>query len=380
MKRTIIFYILYFISFIALFNFLLFSLAKIKKPYPLNTPLLSKLSSYKLNSDNYKVVFFGDSRTYTNINNEFFDSLNACNSFNLAHWSNWFPTQYAMFLDLLPNIPKGTTLIWSIGHQNFSQALDWQAIPTVYPINNYFTSYFEWGFDFKSIINNIQNYTALIVLQPRWAINWKKEFLKNNFLVPKFFKVNHDNDISEKKDLNINLDSNLTKFLVIKNKYLKKQKIKSVEKVLSNNKITSAVLKWSQGNYSRIEIDSNFFRTKQEEDLAQNPPSFKKTDDRYMKNFYEILEVLKKYEKKINIVVNFFEEAPYRYDSRNRNKYNNQIIKVKQVLKKNNFKYVSVEFSNFKNSDYFDYNHMNYKGSIKYTKKFSKILKENNAF
>jgi hypothetical protein len=375
MKRTILTYVCLFITSFTAFNILTHYYAKIKKPYPLNSPLLSKLSTYKQNKSHFNVIFFGDSRTYTNINNELFDSLSYCKSFNIAHWSNWFPTQYSMLLDLLPHVPEKTTLVWSIGHQNFSQALEGQPIPTVYPINNYFTEYFKWGFDYKSIFENMRNYTSLIALQPVWAINWKKDFLNARSLL--ITKNNRNGSLVHEIE---NLKKRESPFLRIKNHFQNNNNIERLEELKVNNLTTSAVLYWKQGNYTRIEIDTSFFREKQREDLIENPPIFKKIDIRYMKNFKNILKILSPYKEKINIVVNFFEEAPYRYDSKNRTKYKRLESEVVELLKSHKFNYFKVDFSKFNNSDYFDYNHMNHKGSIKFTKKLYKILNDKDAF
>ena len=52
------------------------------------------------------------------------------------------------------------------------------------------------------------------------------------------------------------------------------------------------------------------------------------------------------------------------------------MIGVREYLRSQGFKIIKVEVTDLTNSDYFDFNHMNHKGCLKYTKKFSDVLKQ----
>jgi len=92
--------------------------------------LPAKMNYYARAARDYDMVFLGDSRTFCDFHPEILDSVLGTHSFNLGHWTNWFPTQYAQANDLLRTMPSDTVVVWSIGFQNFS----FEPIQPAYPI------------------------------------------------------------------------------------------------------------------------------------------------------------------------------------------------------------------------------------------------------
>src|ERR1044071_8369711 len=77
--------------------------------------LESKLAWYELHANEIDVIYIGDSRAYCGIHADLLDPLLGTHSLNMASFANWLPTQLALVRDLVPKIPKGTTVVWSIG-------------------------------------------------------------------------------------------------------------------------------------------------------------------------------------------------------------------------------------------------------------------------
>jgi poly-D-alanine transfer protein DltD len=49
--------------------------------------------------------------------------------------------------------------------------------------------------------------------------------------------------------------------------------------------------------------------------------------------------------------------------------------KVASYVRSQGFQYISVDFTKFKDDDYFDYNHLNAKGSQRYDKMLADLLR-----
>lgn len=127
--------------------------------------LIQKLAYYKAHGDQFDTVFLGDSRTYCGLHPEQLDPLLGAHSYNLAHWSNWFPTQYAFLQDFLPHLRPGTTVVWSLGHVNFVDA----AIQPAYPVGwHRLARYGDLGFGVGDLWANLMEWTpGTNVVTPR---------------------------------------------------------------------------------------------------------------------------------------------------------------------------------------------------------------------
>lgn len=382
MKQHIGKYLLFYVINVVIINVVLYKYLtrNFKTEEKINGNLIEKLAYYKAHKYEYKVIFIGDSRTYTNIHDPMIDSVLGLRSINLAMWANWFPTQYPFYQDILPQIPEGSIIVWSIGHQNFTHTTDFDQLEETYPIGiKNVKEYHRWGFTLYEVSKNIKKYdlSPVLLTQPEWMKFWVKSILDKKLKEIDFNNSSHNNVNNQTEPIYI------SKLNELQSTTSNNSDVLLVKPVMNGDTVSSAEVYWKQGNYWRVEFDSLFFRRKQRADKAQRLISAKKeyvADNRYIENFYAIVDLLKPYNKKLRIIVNEFEEAPYVYNAGEKEKYEKMMTSVRSYLKAQGFTLTKVDFTDFKNSDYFDFNHMNNKGTLKYTQKFASILKQELAF
>lgn len=411
MRSYILKHILFYAVNIVLLNvaiyFFLFKNVKSKpvEPHIIGT-LPQKLEYYKLHKNEYKLVFIGDSRTFTNISNYQLDSCLHTNSINMAMWANWFPTQYAFLQDFLPQVPDSTYLVFSMGYQNFNRGDVQDAYPIEYTKAQ---DYFDWGFSARELRNPMvyqgsKILPLLFLSQPNihaWMSEEMKGYIavfpckekKETETVTKTAEENKPVEVAsnvvatqaqpnatttapmqESVELRVNkLVQQYKQMPEVGETYIKKQ----------GDSITSVEIYWNKGNYWRIEIDSLFFRRKQ----AANAPAVTtaeqrkklpdyKPEDKYWKNFVAITKLLKTHSKRLHIIFNKIDEAPYTYQSSGHEIFANFLNKqLVTEVKSQGFTFITIDVKDIPDSDYFDYNHMNNKGSLKYTERLCGVLK-----
>lgn len=347
--------------------------------------LPEKLEFYKLNKEKYKMLYFGDSRTYTNINNLQLDTLLNTSSYNIAMWANWFPNQYSFLQDLLPEVPDNTTIIYSLGHQNFNHG----EIQESYPINaERAKEYYAWGFtigDLKKPLRQSQTIPSPNLLVCHGEVNnWFSKKIKK--IIAVFFcesKKAKEGKQSNQSPLEKQKSSVATYFSVLKNKLANESEVEKIVDFKQNDTTTSYEVYWRRGNYWRIELDSLYFRNKQRQNILTNLKEMKfenwqkfTIDERYWKNFEAIITLLKKHQNRLNIIFNEVVEAPNQYVINNKNIYEKVMnLKVRSYVQNNGFKYIKVYASDFPDHYYFDYNHLNNKGSCVYSSRLADTLK-----
>ncbi|MBL7912853.1 MAG: hypothetical protein JNJ41_17450 [Bacteroidia bacterium] len=328
------------------------------------------------------MLYFGDSRTYTNINNLQLDTLLNTSSYNIAMWANWFPNQYAFLQDLLPEVPDGTTLIYSLGHQNFY----FGEVQDSYPINaERAKEYYTWGFtieDLKKPLRQSQTIPSPNLLVCHGEVNnWFSKKLKK-FLAVVFSGNKKTKEIAE------NLQSSqgivaTSSFDKLKNNLANDPEVEKIVDFKQRDTITSYEVYWRRGNYWRVELDSLYFRNKQRQNILTNLKEMKfenwqkfTIDERYWKNFQAIIALLKKHQKRLNIIFNEVVEAPNQYLVNNRSVYEKVMdTKVKGYIQQNGFQYIKVYANDLPDHYYFDYNHLNNKGCCVYSARLADTLK-----
>ncbi len=344
--------------------------------------LPEKFEFYKANKEKYKMLYFGDSRTYTNINNLQLDTLLNTKSYNIAMWANWFPNQYAFLQDLLPEIPDGTTLIYSLGHQNFSFA----EVQDAYPINaDRIKEYYTWGFsssDLKKPLRQSQTIPSPNLLLYHGEVNnWFSKKLKK-FLAVIFSGNRKQKEVLENNS-NHQVASAVSSFDILKNKLANLPEVEKIVDFKYHDTISSYEVYWRRGNYWRIELDSLYFRNKQRHNILANLKQMKlenwqkfTIDERYWRNFEAIIALMKKHQKRLNIIFNEVVEAPNQYLVNNRSIYEKVMdTKVKGYVQQNGFQYIKVYASDLPDHYYFDYNHLNNKGCCIYSARLADTLK-----
>lgn len=340
------------------------------------TLLKGKMNLYKSEASKFDVVFIGDSRTYCGIHPYKLNPKLNINSVNLSYFANWFPTQYPMAVDLVESAPKNTTVVWSVGHQNFFPSA---GIKGIYPIGiKRIPEYMDAGFKFGDILKNILYFNPLTTffVQRETIYNLMQARLEN-----RIFTINPAGEAQ----INESISSNHLGKVISKNdvQYLKTfyendSAINNVTITEDNGHATSLVAYPNLGGYVRVEIDRDYFRNKQNERLAnkggmlteseaESRWSGSSPDPRYYELFKKIISVFKK--NNVRLIVNEIQEAPFMYQGNyNYNKWREFMDKyVRSYVEDQGFVYTRPDYSQLSNDDYFDYNHLNLQGINKYS-------------
>jgi len=296
------------------------------------------------------------------------DSLLRTRSINLSHWATWFPVQYPYLEKLLSNLPQGSKVIWSLGHQNFKSGEAKTSL--IYPIGFLnLPKYLNWGFTFREISDNY------FYSMPPTFVYGARNNIKihlNELYDQAFFQIKNTQKPNIKDHLKLKFSDEFDAF---KKFYINNPHYLSIEPVTSHDTITSIEIYKSGGNYLRVELCREFF-TRMQKELGskhiKNPDSdIFLADKKYWNCFLAILELFRK--NNIDLIVNEFEEAPYNYTtSGDKLYYRNFMKKVRSVVEKNGFKYVCIDWDKLTNDDYFDYNHLNSTGVSKFSELFAK--------
>jgi hypothetical protein len=349
--------------------------------------LEQKMKYYGLHKNEYDMLFIGDSRTYCGIHPHKIDPLLGTHSYNLSSMAHWFPTQYPQFEDLSKMIPPGTTVVYSIGHQNFDDCVlgekELWAANSPYDIGwkNFFLYWFI-GFPVESEIQNVWVYSGIHLATEtlRAKGNSIKSGLLNFFLRPNKPDVaNQPSSVPGKEAIYQAEGAEGTAEELLK-RFGRDAGNRFVEAVYDAGKLNSIVLSRKEGGYCRIELDQEYFRNKQRA-MAPTPlkmdgssPHAFKPDPRYWALFLRILDTFKAYH--IRLIVNEMEEAPFTYSS-------NKILyecrrfmreAVEPQVRLRGFQYVRANMDLLSDDDYFDYNHLNSKGIGKYSHLLSEQL------
>jgi len=350
--------------------------------------LVGKTDHYKMYAHHYNLLFLGDSRTYCGIQPEYIDSLMGTHSLNLSLMSHWFPTQYAQFKDIVDFIPKGTTVVWSIGHQNFNNA---NGIRRVYPVGLVnLRTYLDSGFKWSELKDNILYYNPVMHFFHRRG-EFRKMLMAQWEEIPSFLRKKPTSLGEANSSLKKGEQALIQKAINSRNCFVGTVKnfshIDRIDVQRDADKITSVILYKKQGSYHRIEIDRSFFRNKQKQLLEEAGGELfgeeleleRSTicgDVKYFILFEQMLELFAK--REINLIVNEFQEAPYSYRSPILRQAWATFMQdsVKPIVERYGFEYITVDFKNLKDEHYFDFNHLNDKGIALFTPMLVQKLNE----
>jgi hypothetical protein len=341
----------------------------------LDGPLDHKLRYYQDHAHEYDVVFIGDSRTYCDIHPDLFDAYRGTHSVNLSRFAHWFPTQYPFVKDLIPQLAPGTSVVWAVGHQNFFPVEG--ETSDVYPISSGdMLSYLEWGFSWSRMFKNFAEFN------PFFRLYVDRGKIRKKLL-----------DLSDKPIwffTGMRIPSPIPKIQeTIEALYLRLSNdpgVARVEVLTDRDRITSVVLYKRSGSYYRMELDYEYFRTKQtqlllemggklSDEAARAWPMPAVPDESYWKLFVHMLEMFKRAGTRLIVVE--LEEAPFAY--RNlfiREQYRTFMWRtVRPAVESYGFYYVRLPLDQLDDTDYFDFNHLNSRGIEKFTPLLSQALK-----
>lgn len=323
-----------------------------------------KAQYLKENIDQFNMVFLGDSRTFCAIQPDLMDVRLQTKSFNMAHWSNWFPTQYAYLNDALNYLPEGMTVVWSIGHQNFRKS----KINEVYPIQWSEMPYLiSQGFELSEMVQ------ARLSFDPLFAVIGRRQTIYDkvqNILKRPFYASRTQSKQAHSKKASIKASHDLTKWTqgpligYINPWYDDQGNLASVAQYKTN------------GAYLRTELIPKYYREQQHNRTSARTtiPAFVPFEGSW--NLYvKMLDMMKA--KKLHVIINIFEEAPHTYASTKQKEVYRYFMTgpVKDEALKRGFRFINVGFDQIGDENYFDYNHLNSKGVSTFTGLFVEQMK-----
>ncbi|MBD3867184.1 MAG: hypothetical protein IFK94_03580 [Acidobacteria bacterium] len=360
MRPLILRYLAGFAAGWLLINLGLFLIKTDGPPSPTGS-LVQKMSAYELDRSRFDMVFVGDSRTYCAMHPDLLDPLLGVRSTNLAHWANWLPTQYAQFQDLIETMPPTTTVVWSVGHQNFQPVAE--RIHAAYPVClARIPQYLSLGYSLDSLKDN------LVFFGPSTTVlGWMPRLRE---------RVDH---ALERPVLDTAVEAGAGTLRPdglsdIMKRLRDDPGTGSLELLFDDGSVTSVAVSKTNGAYERVELAPGYFREKQRE----NARSLKDGQeggldeflpaDEYWNTFLAILDLCRAHD--VRLVVNEVEEAPYVYLTTERQEALRRFMRetVEREVTARGFPYVRVDFDLLSDADYFDFNHLNQSGIRKYSR------------
>jgi hypothetical protein len=338
--------------------------------------LRHRVMDYAAKPDRYDLVFIGDSRTYCGIHPEYLDPLLGTRSVNIANFAHWFPTQFAMERDLGPSL-RGRTVVWTIGHQNFTPI----NLQPVYPLRlDTAWDLVRLGLTMPGLADTfLQSFTVTRVFSERSKLKAQLQGLLQVPAAPAragtarpppdayVSALSRDQAQAAAASLRFTLKDDPT--------------VASVSDVYDAGALTSLVIYRKGGGYERVEIDHAYFRWQQQRaaprrmtDAAAAAYSFQ-ADPRMLELFQLMLDDFRR--NGVKLIVNEIEEAGFMYPHPAVRAAARRFMQteVRRRVEAAGFTYVRADLDLLTDSDFFDYNHLNRSGIAKYSPMLAKLLK-----
>lgn len=322
--------------------------------------VVGKTDHLVVNAKDYDYLIYGDSRAYLGVSAELLSNLTNQHMFNYASMAHWFETQYLQ-LDKLDKSIENQKIIWLIGEINFLTPAGKDKVNNIISM------------DIISAINYLSlGFTPLDIYQ-----NLLLSFLPNNHL------------LTLQDQIQIRFNTILEKPLVQKEQKIvadncqdpiNKNYFKTSKEYGKNGTLAGCFYYLYDGQLQFVENDKEYLRDRQNE--WEKETDFDKpfvADHKSEKLFEMILDKFKKHN--VDLIVLQYKDAPYQYQSGSIKTISTDSY-MKQVAKKvesYGYRYITLDFDEFTNDDYFDYNHLNDAGSQKLTKLIARTLKSKNA-
>jgi hypothetical protein len=323
------------------------------------------------NKNRFNLIFLGDSKAYHTYDPETIDRALGTRSYSLTEMSHRFPTQYSQARDLLAQIPRTTTVVWSIGPNNFTNA----EVNEVYPIwIKYLPDYFRMGYAWSRVKKNVVTYNFFrpyaawvpglygYVIRGDLKVlvdQWKQSPIRKSAAVAAASPV-----------------KNRSAYLAVKRQFAGRSDV-TVGARIEGGAVVAAVLQKAQGNVAWVEIDRQFFRRWQAKDALErqallNEPDLK-VDAANWNCYIETLELFKK--SGARLVVSELGEAPYSNGSpAHRKAVMDLLERTRSEAERRGIPYIRFNHDDYLDQDYMDLNHLNFNGLIKFHRYFIPAL------
>lgn len=324
--------------------------------------LPGKTALYLARPHDYDLIFLGDSRTYCALHPEHLDPLLGTRSLNLSHWANWLPTQYPQASDLAPVVPPGTTVVWTIGEQNFSpgQILD------KYPIGlARVPEYLGFGIGLGQMVDNLAAFNPLGVLYARRA-----DILERLLQLA-------DRPLFAAADSGQGSAAGQETALV--REALAKPGVVRAEVQSPTGRPVAVAQFMLGGGYLLEELDPEHFRARQNKGGAaaeSGPEAGLAPDPSRWALFLAMLDLF--HQHGLRVVVNVLEEAPHIYAAAPGKKQAARAFMdgpVRREVETRGFAFIRADLDLLTDADYFDFNHLNSRGAKKYAALLAPVLR-----
>jgi len=309
--------------------------------------LVQKMAYYRQNPARFDTLFLGDSRTFCALHPEALDPKLGTRSYNLALWTNWFPTQYAQFEDLIADIPRETVVVWSVGYLNFLDA----AIRPAYPIGwRRIAAMKRFGIEPGQLWENLAEWTpGSNVFTLRSALVTLLDARMQTPLLTLGGTARATETDSPGESLNRSLSRDPL--------------VGSLEIYRDRGEIVSIAASLRNGAYTRYETRPEFYREIQRRSAAEPvpPPS-----PRSWALFVAMLDMFRSHH--VRLVVNILGEAPHVHDAAARRAQAAFLDgPVRREVETHGYPLISAPLEQLSDADYFDYNHLNSVGIERYS-------------
>lgn len=320
--------------------------------------LPGKTAFYLAHIKDFDLVFLGDSRTYCAMHPEVLDPLLGTRSFNLAHWAHWLPTQYAHVQDILPALPPGTTLVWSVGETNFQP----NAIYDKYPLGlaNAWRM-LQQGYTAKELAENLMTFNPTTFLYAYRGV------LLNHALALAAQPLEPAQARAPRPGPAVDSDAQ-----TIPPGVLRSQVQAPGGKPVGVSRFMTG------GGYLLEELDPAHFQALQSrERTTDGTPALDtpfRPDSSRWASFLAILDLLRS--QNAHVVVNVLEEAPHMYASKDALARVRAFMDgpVREAVTAHGFVYLRTDLDALTDAEYFDYDHLNSRGVEKFSALFARAL------
>jgi len=351
-------------------------------PDPIGLPH-PRLLWYREHKTEFDLLWLGDSRTYCAMDPTVHDPLLGRHSVNMSIWGLWLPAQWAYFEDLLREVPPGTAICWSIGHINFNHGP--KNLTTLYPLGFARAArYMAFGYDWADVRGNLVHFATALEL-PRRAAAWRDDvdrLLAVPLIEPSVPPAAEDPP--EVRALRSQAEALLAQAVA-------DPTTSSAKIVIANGRPTSIEAFTTRGAYRRFEVDSAFFRGKQAETSARAqagaPASgavsstvgaaipLYQPDPLLWATFEKILDLMAA--SGCKVIVNELEEAPHCYFDEQSKESVHRFMRdqVRQAVEARGLIYVRADLDRLRDEDYFDYNHLNTTGVVRFAPLLAEVLR-----
>ncbi len=329
----------------------------------------ARTAYYRADPARYDMVFLGDSRTYCGIHSDLIDPQTGRHSINLSAFSHWLPTQYAQLRDIVDDIPTGTSVVLSIGHQNFNPS----SIQRSYPISLVNAARLvTFGISPLDLVHNV-----IWAFRPGRMLmerdSWRDRFLARAGLLvkpqPKAAAIPGQANVAAAPD------ALAERAAALVGEWQGKPGVAQAQVTIDEGRVTSVAIIRTGGSYYRVETDPAYFRARQIPAKTDPTRFFWTPDPARLRIFEAMLDLLR--ERGIKTIVNEMEEAPHVYGGdAMRAKFRDAMDHhIRPLAVARGFPYTRVDFDRLNDDDYFDYNHLNSRGIERFTPMLAEKLR-----